>query len=155
MKTKLYRSRTNSMIGGVCGGLADYLGIDVTIVRLFFVLLALGNGPGVLIYIILWIILPLEGEGALASTTTVRSGASEIAGHARNLGSEARSAFSGANPQAGMLIGWALLFFGAFFLVENLDLPGFRWVDSGMLWPLLLIVGGMALMWRRMKGVES
>ncbi|MEF3276023.1 MAG: PspC domain-containing protein [Chloroflexus sp.] len=60
MNTKrLTRSSTDSMIGGVCGGLARYFGIDSTIVRLIFVLAVL-SGLSPLIYIFLWIIMPKE-----------------------------------------------------------------------------------------------
>ncbi len=55
---KLYRSRTDRMIGGVCGGMAEYFGIDPTLVRLAFVAAALLGGPGLLIYLILWIVTP-------------------------------------------------------------------------------------------------
>ncbi len=55
---KLYRSRTDRMIGGVCGGMAEYFGIDPTLVRLAFVAAALLGGPGLLIYVILWIVTP-------------------------------------------------------------------------------------------------
>ena len=55
---RLTRSRNNRMIAGVCGGLADYSGIDATIVRILFVVLALAGGPGILIYLALWVILP-------------------------------------------------------------------------------------------------
>jgi phage shock protein C len=48
------------MIGGVCGGVAQYLNLDPTLVRLFFLLLLLIPGPGALIYIIMWAITPLE-----------------------------------------------------------------------------------------------
>ena len=62
---KLYRSRTDKMIAGVCGGLGKYLGIDPTLVRLAFVLLVLfGVGSGLLVYIIMLLIVPLEPEGA-------------------------------------------------------------------------------------------
>ena len=57
---KLYRSNTEKVFGGVCGGLADYLNIDVVILRIIFVLLALFGGGGVLIYIILWIAIPAQ-----------------------------------------------------------------------------------------------
>lgn len=57
---RLYRSKTERMIGGVCGGLAQYLNLDPTLVRLFFLLLLLIPGPGALIYIIMWAITPLE-----------------------------------------------------------------------------------------------
>lgn len=58
MKKKLYRSQNERMIGGVCGGLAEYFEIDPTLVRLIFVLLALAGGNGVLIYIIMLLIIP-------------------------------------------------------------------------------------------------
>ena len=58
MQRKLYRSRNDSRIAGVCGGLGEYLDIDPTLVRLIFVLLALTGGHGVLLYIILWLIVP-------------------------------------------------------------------------------------------------
>jgi phage shock protein C len=48
------------MVAGVCGGLAQYMALDPTIVRLIFLLLALAGGPGLLIYLIMWIITPVE-----------------------------------------------------------------------------------------------
>ncbi len=56
--TRLYRSQKDRMIAGVCGGLAEVLDIDPTIVRLVFVLLALLGGHGILLYLILWLIMP-------------------------------------------------------------------------------------------------
>ena len=61
MTKRLYRSRTERMVAGVCGGLAEYFDIDPTIVRLVFVLLALAGGPGLLIYIVMAIVVPEEG----------------------------------------------------------------------------------------------
>lgn len=56
---RLYRSVDNQMIAGVCGGIADYLGWDATIVRIAYVLLTIFTiFSGVLIYIILWLIIP-------------------------------------------------------------------------------------------------
>lgn len=61
MQTKrLYRSRQERMLGGVCGGLADYLGLDPTVVRLVFLLLFFLGGQGLLIYLIMWLIVPEE-----------------------------------------------------------------------------------------------
>ena len=62
MERKLYRSRNDSRIAGVCGGLGEYLEIDPTLVRLIFVLLALTGGHGVLLYIILWLIVPYAAQ---------------------------------------------------------------------------------------------
>lgn len=54
---KLYRSRTDRMLGGVCGGLAEYFGIDSMIVRLLALIL-LFTGPGLFVYLVMWIITP-------------------------------------------------------------------------------------------------
>ena len=54
---KLSRSH-NKMIGGVCAGIADYLGLDPTIVRIVWVLMLFFAGFGILLYLILWIIMP-------------------------------------------------------------------------------------------------
>ncbi|MFH1106668.1 MAG: PspC domain-containing protein [Candidatus Micrarchaeota archaeon] len=55
---RLYRSGNEKILGGVCGGIAEYLGIDPTIVRLVWVLLSLAWGAGIVLYIIMWIITP-------------------------------------------------------------------------------------------------
>jgi phage shock protein C len=57
---RLYRSQTDRMVAGVCGGLAKYFNVDPTVIRLVFVVLALAGGPGLLLYLILWIITPIE-----------------------------------------------------------------------------------------------
>lgn len=59
METKrLMRSRTERMIAGVCGGLAEYFHMDPTIVRVIFVLAALVNGMGLIVYLVLWLVMP-------------------------------------------------------------------------------------------------
>ncbi|MFL5796229.1 MAG: PspC domain-containing protein [Actinomycetes bacterium] len=57
---KLYRSKTNRQLAGVCGGLAEYFNLDVTLIRVLFVLLAVLGGSGLVIYIAMWIIVPKE-----------------------------------------------------------------------------------------------
>ena len=66
MQKKLYRSRTNYMIAGICGGLGEYLEVDPTIVRLFVALSVLLAGTGFLLYILAWIIIPRQPSGGLA-----------------------------------------------------------------------------------------
>ena len=61
-KKRLTRSN-NKMIGGVCAGLAEYLDIDPTIVRIVWVLMVLFAGFGILLYIILWLIMPKQQIG--------------------------------------------------------------------------------------------
>jgi phage shock protein PspC (stress-responsive transcriptional regulator) len=55
---RLYRSENDKMLGGVCGGIAAYLKIDSSVVRILFALLTLGFGTGILVYLVLWIVLP-------------------------------------------------------------------------------------------------
>jgi len=155
MKTKLYRSSTNRMLAGVCGGLGAYLDIDPVFVRLFFVLLTLGGGGGVLIYLLLWILIPCGEQGEVASAATIRSGAEEIAQRARSLGSDIHASVQDGNPQAAFIVGAALVVLGVVFLVQNLHIVWLRWLDFGMLWPLLLIVAGVALLRRRARGATS
>lgn len=57
---KLYRSQDNRIIGGVCGGLGEYLGVDPTVIRLIYIILALWFGSGILAYIIFLILVPEE-----------------------------------------------------------------------------------------------
>lgn len=61
MSKKLYRSRTDRKIAGVCGGLAEFTGIDATIIRIiFFILLLPGGAPGFVPYLLLWVFVPLK-----------------------------------------------------------------------------------------------
>lgn len=62
-KRRLYRSQNNRIIGGVCGGLSDYFGWDSTLVRVVFAMLVLAGGNGLLLYLLLWILTPLEPAG--------------------------------------------------------------------------------------------
>lgn len=59
MTKKLFRSRNNRMIGGVCGGLGEYFNVDPTLIRVVFVFLLLPGGfPGLLPYLVLWAAVP-------------------------------------------------------------------------------------------------
>ncbi|MCJ7701688.1 MAG: PspC domain-containing protein, partial [Anaerolineales bacterium] len=62
MKKRLYRSTTDQMLGGVCGGLGNYLGIDPTFVRIFFFVMIFGGGFGFWVYLLLWVLIPTEGD---------------------------------------------------------------------------------------------
>lgn len=61
-KKKLYKSRKNKMIGGVCGGLAEYFNMDPTIVRVIAAILCLVRGLGILVYLVMCIVMPYDDE---------------------------------------------------------------------------------------------
>lgn len=59
---RLYRSRVDRQLAGVCGGIADYFNMDPTLVRILWVILTIAGGPGLVLYIILAIVVPEEPE---------------------------------------------------------------------------------------------
>ena len=161
MTNKLFRSRSDRMLGGVCGGLARYLGIDSTLVRLFFVLLALGPGIGVLVYLVMWVLVPEEGAETTwrpAFDQTQGEGgeahpAGEVIGQrARAMGEELRQAVFNPHPRAGLIIGGGLILFGLLYLLDNLNIAALEWFKFTLLWPFLLILAGIVLLVRHLKG---
>jgi len=71
---KLYRSRKDTKIAGVCGGIAEYFNVDSNIIRLLAVLTIFFGGGGIIAYIIAWIIIPLESvEDESSDKQTSRS----------------------------------------------------------------------------------
>lgn len=60
MYKRLYRSQTDRMIAGVCGGIGQYFNIDSTLIRIIFIVFLLWGGGGLLAYIICWIVIPLD-----------------------------------------------------------------------------------------------
>ncbi len=141
--SKLYRSQENKILGGICGGLGEYLGIDPTLVRIFFVIFSLASGSGVLVYLLLWIIIPSAGE---------TSGTEEFSSRTRQMGRELGEALRNPNPGAMRWIGAGLVAAGLIFLLQNFNFPWLRWLNQDILWPLLLIAGGIALLLRAVKG---
>lgn len=78
MSKKLYRSETDKMIGGVCGGMAEYFNIDSSIVRLIFIFVLLYGGSGLLVYLILWVVLPSSSSLDLSSDEVISKNTQEI-----------------------------------------------------------------------------
>ena len=150
MDNKLYRCQTEKMLGGVCCGLAKYLSIDVTIVRLFFVIFTLLGGVGPLIYIILWVILPQEsGTG----TVTQPLNADEFKERAEQVRDEFVNAVREPNQKTLRYVGVALVLVGFYFFVKQLNLPWLAGLDTGVLWAGLILVAGIALLvWAFRKG---
>lgn len=129
---RLYRSTTDRVIGGVASGLASYFKLDPLLVRLLFVIFAIVGGGAVLIYIILWIVTP-ETPGE--SNQTQNSTTMESQETPKKPAQEAK--------QKGNLIGGLVLItLGAIFLADQF-IPG---IDFGDLWPIILIVIGVALL---------
>lgn len=86
---RLARSNTDRIIAGVCGGIANYLNIDPTLIRLGFVLLILVGGVSPLIYLLLWAIMPSEDSAQGEWTSQVRENLSDMGQRAQTLASQA------------------------------------------------------------------
>jgi phage shock protein C len=85
MSKKLYRKDKEKMIGGVCAGIADYLNIDPVIIRIIFIIALLTEGFGLIIYIILWIILPSKDSKKGKSNEVVEENTEEIIGEIKEI----------------------------------------------------------------------
>lgn len=142
MENRLLRSRSDKILGGVCSGLARWIGIDPVFTRLFFVVLAAASGVGVPVYILLWIIIPEEGN----------AGSEDFASRAGDMGSDMRSAVSRPNPKMFQYLGIGLIVLGGIIFVENLNLPYLRWLNDNIIWALLILLAGVALLVRALRG---
>lgn len=147
MNDRLTRRRDQRVLGGVCAGLGAYLRLDPTLIRVFFVLLALADGIGFLVYLALWMVVPAAEEETGPSGEPAESGAQEIGAWARTVGGELRD--RPGNPQLSNWIGVFLILFGGLVLLRNLDIAWLAWLDFNVLWPLLLVVAGLVLLIRR------
>jgi len=136
MAKKIYRSEREKMIGGVCGGLAEYFNVDVVLIRLFWVLLFFLGGSGVLAYIIAWIIIPSEAD---AQPYTGDGEPWEGADSTHNSG------------RGSKIVGIILIMVGVFFLAK-IYIPQFYWSRLRGLWPVVLIVVGIIVMFQGSKG---
>lgn len=153
MTTKLYRSESERMIAGVCGGLAHYLNINVTLVRVFFVVLALGDGAGVLIYLLLWLIMPAATAEQATLATNIRVGAMEMRDKAFGFGKEIGSAVHNREQQrkTGTIVGASLIIVGFIALIDAIEVPWLWWLDFDLLWPVLLVFGGILVLIRSLQ----
>ncbi|MCX6094471.1 MAG: PspC domain-containing protein [Candidatus Bipolaricaulota bacterium] len=155
MEKRLYRSRADSMLGGVCGGLAAYFSVDVTLIRLLFVLFAVATGVGILAYFILWLVVPVEGQSSTDLGERIHEGAEEIANRARTMSEDLRSPDGSRHSGATVVIALVLILIGVVFLLRNVGVSWARWIRLGILWPILPIGLGVALLWRRLQGGGS
>ncbi len=143
----LRRSRSNRVLGGVCGGLASYFDTDPLLIRLIFIVITLAQGAGVLIYVLLWVLMPEEGvENAPAGGELVKTG---IEGVKQDVAQAAEQLRAGAPHRQSAWLGVLLLIVGAYLLALNSGL--FAWWNWAIAGPLLLIAAGLVLVVRRFR----
>jgi len=149
MAKKMYRSTTDSMLGGVCGGLGAYFEFDPNLIRLIFVVLAIVPGIGIPAYLALWLLVPEESKTEKTSLgERVREGADEIAERARTLGNELRDKSGSPVSATSLAVGLVLVIVGIGLLLRNLGFTWLNWVARIWVWPSLLILVGLVFLWR-------
>jgi len=135
---KLFRSRVDCKIGGVCAGLAEYFNIDATIVRIIAILLIFADGAGLIGYLIAWIIVPRRPIDS----------SMEVVQPDSLPGEKSKDNETGLNI---MIPGAILIIIGILFLIKN----SWWWFDFGELWPILLIVIGILMLIKHGKKDEN
>ena len=160
MEKRLYRSRSDRMIWGVCGGIARYFGIDPTIVRVLAVLITLASsGGGILAYIVLAIVVPLESSSSREPRDVIKENVEEIKQTASHLGEEMRSTFARHEGETGKMsrtgqrghyiLGAILVIIGVIFLLTSFNL--LWWLRWHYLWPLIIIAIGLVIIFGARK----
>ncbi len=146
---RLYRSTSDRMIAGVCGGLGKYFNVDPTIVRLAFLLLFFLGGGGFVLYLILWIVVPDEQRLSSTPQEVMQANTQEMAQAAKQFGQsmgQAVGASSGDVTQSAarsgpVLFAVILIGLGILFLLQNL-----LRINLSQFWPVILILIGLALL---------
>ncbi len=144
MRERLYRSRRVRVLGGVAGGLAKYFNLDPILIRVLFVIITILHGFGILLYIILWIVVP-EEPFELAYPSNQESQATNAEPNINfdtTVPLQTKSNGTGRIVAGVILIGIGLIFFA------DRIIPSF---DLGDIFPLALIIVGALLLWNSMK----
>ena len=158
MTTRLERSTTNKVVAGVCGGIAEYLQVDPTLVRVFVVAATiLSGGLGLLAYVGAVIFMPLPGQPTpFVKTTGVTTSTLEGAANSGEPSAATPIAAPVAPPEdpeaterRRASFGLVLIALGAIFLLSNAGV--FRIVRWDLAWPLVFIAIGVLLLAQRVR----
>ncbi|MDD5417895.1 MAG: PspC domain-containing protein [Candidatus Nanoarchaeia archaeon] len=132
---KLYRSKTNRVIAGICGGIGEYFNIDPVIIRILWVLFTLAGGSGIIAYIIAWVIIPEEKDKSIAEKF---SNAEKNGKHYKMEKNE--------KAKILMLLGIFIIIVGLGFVLRNVFSNWFGFFNlGGFFLPGVIIVIGIIL----------
>lgn len=145
---KIFRSIDDYMIAGVCGGLAKYFKIDSTLIRIIFVLLAIGGGCGVLIYLILWLVIPKEKgvEKMIDRGEKVQEFAEDVKSRAKSMAKEIKLDTKVAKAGRVNILGIILILVGIVAVWNQISPMTIQW---NFFWPGLLILVGILFLFRK------
>lgn len=140
---KLYRSKKDRIVFGVCGGLAEYFQVDVLIIRLIFIALIFGAGSGLLIYLIFALLVPSENEiifDQKKSESKAEEFMSDLGSRTKKLSYELKVG------DWRFLFGIFLVIIGLSSLLSNIWPFNFLWHNF---WPIFLITIGLLIIFKK------
>ncbi len=141
MSKKLTRNLNDKMLAGVAAGLAEYFQLEVTWVRIAFVLATFFGGGGLWIYIILWIAVPENSFSAVY----------EPQAHNDSIFSNLKKHKNSKEKINGNLIGGLILIaLGSYFLLDEFNIIP-DWFNIGKLWPLIFVFIGLSILFKGAK----
>lgn len=141
MQKRLYRNESDSVLGGVCGGLGQYLGVDPIFIRIFFVLWTVLGELSIVIYMVLWLVVPRQSD---ASTFRPE----DIGVRFRRIGAEIGDIAHEPSTKLIVYSGVGLIVWGVYYLLRRLDIFWFSWEYTWYLWPALLILAGTLVLFK-------
>lgn len=141
MKKRLYRSKKDKIIAGVCGGLGEYFDIDSTIIRLIFIILFFINGIGLIAYLFLWIATPLEPLKVGGEDVDFKERVEKTIEEAKEIMEETKKSLKEGKKKPAFYLGIALIVLGILLFFSNIGI-----ITGKILWPLLLIIVGFYIL---------
>jgi phage shock protein C len=149
MQKKLQRNEQEKSVAGVCAGLAEYFDVDVTWIRIAFVLAVLAGLSGILAYIVLWIAVPAKPFNPNYGQFNADY---KVYDHVANPGGPVSEPSFNDIPYpekqksstGGIVIGILFVTFGSFFLLDEFDFVPY-WFEFHKLWPLVFIIPGIMM----------
>ncbi len=147
MEKNLQRDESRKIVAGVAAGLSDYLDVDVVWIRAAFVLMVLLGFSGVLVYLILWIVVPSRPYYGIPGQNIPR-----------DMAEGGDYAFRKKNDRPRTIVGAVLIVFGIYFLAnEFFSIP--LWLTMQKIWPVFFILVGLLIIfssnWRKKKDVSD
>lgn len=136
---KLNRPVKDRVIGGVCAGIGEFFQIDPTIVRLIFVLITIFGGGGILLYLILWLIIPSESFSSELTKENIEKSADEIKDTAKEFAKNIKTDVKNINSRR--FFGIAILIVGAILLLESFGFMDLKYVVKFFPAVIIIILG--------------
>ena len=149
MANRLYRSKSDRILGGVCAGLGSFLRIDPVFIRIFFIVWTVLGEFAVLIYFLLWVIVPSDSSTDADESFQIN----DLGARFHQMGQEIAEVTRQPNSELIIFAGVGLIAWGVYYLVRRL-IPLDFGAYSQYLWPAMLIIAGLFVITRTTRRGE-